>query len=91
MKRSIELWGMAGLIVSGCWMITALAIPLWEQPVLLGFARATCPIVPISMAFHFGVRWYWVSITNVIAYALIGLIVEALLQARIRFQATGEL
>jgi hypothetical protein len=87
MKRRIELWGMVGLIVSCCWMITALTIPLWEQPVLLGLARVTCPIVPISMAFHFGVKWYWVSVSNVIAYALIGLMVETMFQSRNRFQA----
>jgi len=79
--------GMVGLIVSGCWMILALAIPISEQPVLWGLARLTCPIVPVSMALHFGVKWYWVSVSNVIVYALIGLIVEALLQSRNRFQA----
>jgi len=87
MKRRIELWGMAGLIVSGCWMILALAIPLWEQPVLWNLARVTCPIMPISMAFHFAVKWYWVSVSNVIAYVLIGLMVETLRQSRNRFQA----
>jgi len=38
MKHRIELWAMVGLIVSGCWMILALAIPLSEQPVLSGLA-----------------------------------------------------
>jgi hypothetical protein len=87
MKRRIELWGIAGLIVSACWMILALAVPISEQPVLWGLARLTCPIVPVSMALHFGVKWYWVSVSNVIAYALIGLMVEALLQSRNPFQA----
>jgi hypothetical protein len=58
-----------------------------RQPVLLGLARLTCPIVPVSRALHFGVKWYWVSVSNVLAYALIGLMVEALLQSRNRFQA----
>jgi hypothetical protein len=38
----------------------------------------TCPILPISFAFHFGVKWYWFIASNVAAYALIGLMVESL-------------
>ena len=87
MKRRIELWGMGGFIVAGCWVILSLAIPISEQPILWDLARLTCPIVPVSMALHFGVKWYWVIVSNVVAYALIGLMVEALLQSRNRFQA----
>ena len=86
MKRRIELWGMVGLIVSAWWMILGLSIPLSAQPALWALARLTCPVVPVSMALHFGVKWYWVSVSNVIAYALIGLMVEALLQFRNRLQ-----
>jgi predicted membrane chloride channel (bestrophin family) len=87
MKRRIELWGIVGFIVAGCWVILSLAIPISEQPILWYLARLTCPIVPVSMALHFGVKWYWVIVSNVVAYALIGLMVEALLQSRNRFQA----
>lgn len=86
MKRRIELWGMFGLFVSAWWMILGLAIPLSDQPALYALARLTSPIVSVGTALHFGVKWYWVSVSNVIAYALIGLLVEALLQFRNRLQ-----
>lgn len=88
MKRRIELWGMVGFIVAACWVILSFATPISEQPILWDLARLTCPIVPVSMALHFGVKWYWVLFSNVIAYALIGLMVEGLLQSRNRIQAT---
>ena len=78
---TLGLWGMVGFIVAGCWVILSLAVPISEQPILWGLARVTCLIVPISMALHFGVNGYWVMFSNVVAYALIGPMVEALHQS----------
>ena len=89
MKRRIVLWGFAGFIVAGCWVILGLATPISGEPVLWGLARLTCPIAAVSLAFHFGVKWYWALVANVLTYALIGLMVEALRESRNRFQAAG--
>ena len=89
MKRRIALWGFAGFIVAGCWVVLSLAIPISAEPMLWSFARLTCPIVAASLLFHFGVKWYWVLLANVPAYALIGLMVEGLRQSRYRLQAHG--
>jgi hypothetical protein len=78
MKRRIGLWARVGFIVAGVWVILSFAIPLSPQPVLWGLVQLTCPIVPISFAFRFGVKWYWFIASNVAAYALIGLMVESL-------------
>lgn len=87
MKRRIALWGVVGFVVAAGWVILSLAIPISGEPVLWDLARLTCPIVPISVALHFGVKWYSVLVANVVAYALIGFMVEALLQSRNRLQA----
>jgi hypothetical protein len=49
---------------------------MWREPLLMDFARFSCPIVMISFALNFGVKWYWVIVTNALAYAAIGLLVE---------------
>lgn len=87
MKRRIALWGFAGFIVAACWVVLSLAIPISAEPILWSLARLTCPIVPVSLLFHFGVKWYWVLLANVPTYALIGLMVEGLRQSRYRLQA----
>lgn len=78
MKYRIAVWGLVGLLVAAFWMILSVAVPMWREPVLMELARFTCPIVAISWALNFGVKWYWVILTNVAAYALIGLIIETL-------------
>lgn len=82
MKRRAILWGFVGFIVGGCWVLLSLATPLSMDPILWSLARLTCPIAPISMALHFGVKWYWVPLTNFPAYALVGFGVEALRHSR---------
>jgi hypothetical protein len=89
MKRRIELWALVGFIVAGVWVILSFAIPISPQPVLWELVRLTCPIVPISFAFHFGVKWYWFLASNVAAYALIGLFVESLGLLRHRLQVAA--
>lgn len=86
MQRRVGLWALVGFIVAGIWVILSFAIPISPQPVLWGLARLTCPILPISVAFHFGVKWYWFLASNVAAYALIGLILESLQLLRHRLQ-----
>jgi hypothetical protein len=43
-------------------------------------ALLTQPIVLAGFRFHFGVGVYWVILANIIAYGLIGLIVETVRQ-----------
>ena len=86
MQRRIGPWALVGFIVAGVWVVLSFAIPISPQPVLWGLARLTCPILPISLTFHFGVKWYWFVASNVVAYVLIGLIFESLLLLRHRLQ-----
>jgi hypothetical protein len=90
-QRRIGLWALVGFVVAGVWVILSFAIPISRQPVLWGLARLTCPILPISFAFHPGVKWYWFVASNVAAYALIGIIFESLQLLRHRFQAAPRL
>lgn len=80
---------MVGFIVAGVWVILSFAIPISPQPVLWGLARLTCPLLPVSLTFHFGMKWYWFLASNVAAYALIGLVFESLrlLQHRLHLHA----
>jgi len=87
MQRRIGLWALVGFIVASVWVILSFAILISPQPVLWGLARVTCPILPISLTFHFGVKWYWFVTSNVAAYALIGLVFESLELLRHRLQA----
>jgi hypothetical protein len=89
MRRRIELWALAGFLVAVAWVILSLAVSISQHSVLWLLARLTCPIVPISMAFYFGVKWYWVIASNVISYALIRLIVEGPLLLLHRHQVTA--
>ncbi len=78
MKNRIELWALVGFIVAVAWVAVSFVIPLSPHRTLVALARVTCPIVPISMVLHFGVTWFWVIASNVVSYALIGLIIEGL-------------
>lgn len=82
MKHTIILWAGFGFIVAAFWVLLGLAVPLFREPGLVFVARLTCPIVPISSAFHAGVKWYWVLLSNIFAYALIGLFVRVLMRLR---------
>jgi hypothetical protein len=91
MRPRIGLWALVGFIVASVWVILSLAIPISPQPVLWGLARLTCPILPISLTFHFGVKWYWFVASNVAAYVLIGLVFEILHLLRHRLQTAPRL
>jgi len=80
-KRRIGLWALVGFFVASIWVILNLAIRVYPlHPVLWALARVTCPILPVSLALNFGVKWYWFIASNVAAYALLGPVVEPLLQ-----------
>jgi hypothetical protein len=91
MQRRIGLWALVGFIVASVWVVLSFAIPISPQPVLWGLVRLTCPILPISLTFHFGVKWYWFVASNVAAYALIGLVFESLQLLLHRLQAAPRL
>jgi hypothetical protein len=90
MQRRIGLWTLLGFVVAAVWVILSFVIPISPQPVLWGLARLTCPILPISIALNFGVKWYWFVASNVVAYALIGLIIETLQLLRHRLQVATQ-
>jgi hypothetical protein len=79
MKRRLALWGVAGFVVAISWVLLSMAIPLWSEPFLWRLAQVSCPIVFFS---HFAIQWYWVVLSNVPVYLLIGLGVEGLLQLK---------
>ena len=89
MQRRIGLWSLAGFVIAVFWVVLSFTTSISPQPVLWFLARLTCPIVPVSVAFHFGVKWYWVLASNVGAYALMGLIVESLRLLRHRLPAAA--
>ena len=75
MKHRLALWGLAGFVVALSWVLLSLIIPLWSQPLLWRLAQLTCPIVLFA---RFAIKWYWVVLSNVPIYLLIGLVVEGL-------------
>jgi hypothetical protein len=89
MQRRIGLWALAGFIVASVWVILSFALPISPQPVLWGLARLTCPLLPVSVAFHFGVKWYWFLVSNIAGYAVIGLMLEGLQLFRHRLQVAA--
>ena len=76
MRRRVGLWALLGFLVASFWVLLSLVVPMWREPLLMDFARFSCPIVMISFALNFGVKWYWVIVTNALAYAAIGLLIE---------------
>ena len=77
MKRRLALWGVVGFVIAISWVVLSMAIPLWSEPILWRLAQVSCPIVFFS---HFAIQWYWVVLSNVPVYLLIGLAVEGLVQ-----------
>jgi hypothetical protein len=82
-KHRIALWASAGFVVACGWAVYALAvgpIPIISEPPLLTLAKLTCPIVLAVFYFDFGVRFYWIILTNAAPYALVGFVLEAVRQ-----------
>jgi hypothetical protein len=84
MKYRIAMWAGTGFLVASFWAIYAFAmrpLPMSSTaPLLWTFINLTCPILLAGFYFHFGVHLYWVLLTNIAAYALLGLFFEALKQ-----------
>jgi len=81
MKFRIAIWGLVGFFISAGWVIYAFArtVPLSRaEPLVWNLATLTQPIAWASMRFNFGVRFYWLLVTNAATYALLGFAVESL-------------
>ena len=78
MRRTVVVWALAGFLIAAFWVLLSLVVPMWREALLLKLASISCPIVKISFALNFGVKWYWVIVTNAVAYALIGFFVEGI-------------
>jgi hypothetical protein len=85
MKYRIAMWAGIGILVAYGWAFYAyLTHPtlMTSTPIVWMLAQLMCPIVLLGTHLHFGVKLYWVAITNAAAYALVGLLLES---ARQRF------
>jgi hypothetical protein len=81
MKFRIFLWSFAGFLVAAGWAFYAAAtFPdlIQAKPLLWNLALLTQPIALASLHFNFPASIYLVFVSNAIAYALLGLIVESL-------------
>ena len=66
-SRCDEEWDCGPLsssLLPTFWVFLSLVIPMWREPLLMDFARFSCPIVMISFALNFGVKWYWVIVNE---------------------------
>jgi hypothetical protein len=82
MKFRIFLWAFAGFLVAAGWgFYTATTFPeviSRANPLLWNLALLTQPLAWASMHFNFPASIYLVFVSNAVAYALVGLIVEGL-------------
>ena len=93
MKRRIGMWAGVGLLVAAFWAIylypTALPI-ISSHPILWLLARVSQPFVFASFYFHRDLRFYWAIAANVATYAVVGVLVETLVQmTRNRFSSSS--
>jgi hypothetical protein len=81
-KYRIAMWASAGFLVAGCWNLYVLAMAPIQiasaEPTVWTLVRFTCPVVPASFYFHFGLYFYWVLVANAATYAFAGVIAETL-------------
>ena len=81
MKFRIFLWAFAGFLVAAGWAFYAAAtFPdlIQAKPLVWNLALLTQPVAWASMHFNFPASIYLVFGSNVLSYALVGLIVESL-------------
>ena len=80
MKFRIAMWAGVGFLVAVGWALysfSAFPSPITPtEPIVWNLALLTQPIVLAGFRFHFGIGVYWVILANIIAYGLIGLILE---------------
>ena len=79
MKDRIAMWAIVGFLVAGFWALFAVAtFPSTSERMreVWTFICITCPIAIVGM--HHAISLYETLAANVVTYALVGLIVEAL-------------
>lgn len=81
MRRRLALWAMAGAFVALSWVLLSLVIPLFSHPLLWTIAQLSCPVAFFA---HFAIKWYWVVLSNIPVYLLVGFTVEGLFRLRAR-------
>ena len=80
MGYRIAMWATAGFMVAVFWAILAVIVDpvvITSNPVAWTLARLACPLMLAGSYFQFGVKLYWVLVSNAAVYALVGLTVEA--------------
>ena len=89
MKRRVAIWAVVGVLVAACWALVSWAVRITPtEPIVWNLALFSCPVMLFGFDFHFGIRLYWVIVTNAAIYALAGVIVETMLRLRHGFQPT---
>jgi hypothetical protein len=79
MKHRIVMWGSAGFLIACFWAVYSLmAAPISAEPLVWTLAQISCPIVFAGNYFHSGISIYFVFLSNVVTYAVVGLIMETL-------------
>jgi hypothetical protein len=81
MKYRIGMWASAGFLVAGFWALYAFATTppaMSSADPIVTLVELTCPVVVVSVYFHFGISLYSSLLANAATYALVGLIVETL-------------
>lgn len=84
MTGRILVWAIAGFLVAGLWALYAASTfpsPLIAaRPIIWTLIDISCPITFASFHFHFGIKLYWVLLSNAVTYGLFGLAVKGLRQ-----------
>ena len=79
MRYRIAMWAITGSLIAGFWALFAIAtFPSTSERMhdLSPVICVTCPVALVGM--HYPVSLYVTLFANAVAYALIGLVVEAL-------------
>ena len=85
MKKTIAVWGLFGLIIVSFWQVYAIIsapFPISNTPVAWLLARFSCPLLLVAGYLHSGVSIYWVLVTNLVTYAMFGIVVNAISKHR---------
>lgn len=81
MKYRIAMWATAGFMIAVWWAIVGLIVDpivMISSPIVWALGRLTCPLLLAAFHFHFGVKLYWVLLSNAAIYGLVGLMAENL-------------
>lgn len=82
MIKRIGMWGLIGGAIACAWALYVMLMQpgsLSTGPAVIWWiAQWSCPIVLLGQWLHFGVKLYWVVLTNVATYAAAGFLFAAL-------------